>query len=90
MADSLPKTFKAAVFEKVGAPLTIKELPLQLPKEGELLVKVLACGVCHSDMMVQSGELGNPLSVVDFETSCVCDSLTLGAQPEDSRPRGDW
>lgn len=59
MADSLPKTYKAAVFEKADAPLTIKELPLELPKEGELLIKVLACGVCHSDLMTQSGVMGN-------------------------------
>jgi hypothetical protein len=52
---SLPKTYKAAVFEKQDAPITIKDVPLKHPSTGEVLVKVIACGVCHSDAMVQAG-----------------------------------
>lgn len=64
MAPALPKTFKAAVFKKAGDPLVIEELDLKEPTAGEILIKVLATGVCHSDAMVQSGILGNPLSGV--------------------------
>ena len=60
MAQTLPETYKAAVFESKGAPLTIKDLPLELPKAGEVLVKVLATGICHSDALVQQGVFGNP------------------------------
>jgi hypothetical protein len=42
---SLPKTYKAAVFEKADAPFTIKDLDTPKPKQGEILVKVIACGV---------------------------------------------
>jgi len=64
MAPNLPKTFKAAVFEKADAPLTIKDIPLELPKQGEILVKVLASGVCHSDAMVQAGHMGNSFPII--------------------------
>lgn len=64
MSPSLPKTYKAAVFEKAGAPLTIKEVELKLPSPGEVLVKVLAVGVCHSDSAVQSGIFGNSFPIV--------------------------
>ncbi|KAH7319423.1 putative alcohol dehydrogenase [Rhexocercosporidium sp. MPI-PUGE-AT-0058] len=61
---SLPKTYKAAVFEKANAPLTIKDVPLEAPSAGQVLVKVLACGVCGSDSGVQSGGFGNSFPIV--------------------------
>ncbi|KAK4946691.1 hypothetical protein LTR10_014193 [Elasticomyces elasticus] len=59
MAPELPKEYKTGVFESKGAPLTFKQVKLELPKDGEVLVKVLACGVCHSDQAVQHGLFGN-------------------------------
>ena len=61
---SLPKTYKAAVFEKKGAPFAIKDLELKKPSTGEFLVKTIACGVCHSDAMVQEGSFGNGFPIV--------------------------
>ena len=61
---SLPKTYKAAVFEKPNAPLTIKDVPLKEPSVGEVLVKVLATGVCHSDAVVCAGAFGNSFPIV--------------------------
>lgn len=58
---SLPKTFKAALFKKANDPLTIEDVDLKEPVAGEILIKVLATGVCHSDVDVQSGFFGNPL-----------------------------
>ena len=58
---SLPKTYKAALFKEVNAKLTVEDVELKEPGPGEVLVKVLACGVCHSDANVQNGALGNPL-----------------------------
>ncbi|RDW82767.1 alcohol dehydrogenase-10 [Coleophoma cylindrospora] len=61
---SLPKTYKAAVLEKVNAPFTLKDIELKLPERGEVLVKVLATGVCHSDSVVQSGAFGNAFPII--------------------------
>jgi alcohol dehydrogenase, propanol-preferring len=54
---TIPKTCKFAVCEKAGAKLVIKELPVPEPKEGEILIKVNACGVCHSDSVRTSHRL---------------------------------
>ena len=55
---SLPKTYKRAVFKSQGAPLELEEVPLEAPPKGEVLVKVEACGVCHSDSFVQHNAFG--------------------------------
>ncbi len=46
---------KAAVLEEFGAPLSIQELELAEPKAGEVLVRLVACGVCHTDLYTASG-----------------------------------
>src|SRR5882724_1056716 len=46
---------RAAVLEEFGAPLTVQELDLAEPKTGEVLVRLVACGVCHSDLYTASG-----------------------------------
>src|SRR3954466_15438421 len=46
---------RAAVLEEFGAPLEIEELELAEPKAGEVLVRLVACGVCHTDMYTASG-----------------------------------
>ena len=61
MAPSLPKTYKAAVFKAKGEKLTIEDQELKEPVAGEVLIKVEACGVCHSDSMVQQASMGSPL-----------------------------
>ena len=58
MAPSIPKNHKAAMFKDKGGPIVVEEIETKEPQEGEILVKVLACGVCHSEMMVQQGFLG--------------------------------
>ncbi|KIX08237.1 uncharacterized protein Z518_02893 [Rhinocladiella mackenziei CBS 650.93] len=63
MAQNLPSEFKKAVFEAKGQPLVFKHVKLELPQPGEVLVKVLACGVCHSDHVVQHGLFGNSFPI---------------------------
>lgn len=58
---SLPKTYKIAIFKKANDPLTFEDVELKEPVEGEVLIKVLATGVCHSDADVQAAAFGNPL-----------------------------
>jgi len=50
---SLPKTYKAAVLEKPNAPFVFQDRELKLPQAGEVLVKVIATGVCFSDAGVK-------------------------------------
>src|SRR6184192_217905 len=46
---------RAAVLEEFGAPLEVQELDLAEPKSGEVLVRLVACGVCHTDLFTASG-----------------------------------
>src|SRR6201999_3096403 len=46
---------RAAVLEQFGAPLVVQEVDLADPRAGEVLVRLVACGVCHTDMYTASG-----------------------------------
>src|SRR5215211_308645 len=46
---------RAAVLEEFGAPLAVQELDLDEPRAREVLVRLEACGVCHTDMYTASG-----------------------------------
>ena len=46
---------RAAVLEEFAKPLNVTELELAEPKAGEVLVRLEACGVCHTDMYTASG-----------------------------------
>ena len=46
---------RAAVLEEFGKPLVVQELDLAEPRQGEALVRLEACGVCHTDLYTASG-----------------------------------
>ena len=46
---------RAAVAWKAGEPLTIETIDMEGPKAGEVLVEVMATGVCHTDAFTLSG-----------------------------------
>ena len=46
---------RAAVLEEFGSPLVVQEVDLAEPKAGEVLVRLVACGVCHTDLYTASG-----------------------------------
>ena len=46
---------RAAVLEEFGEPLAVQEVELAEPRDGEVLVRLHACGVCHTDLYTASG-----------------------------------
>ena len=46
---------RAAVLEEFGQPLVVQEVDLAEPKDREVLVRLAACGVCHTDLYAASG-----------------------------------
>ena len=46
---------RAAVLEEFGQPLAVQEIELEEPHPGEALVRLVACGVCHTDLYTASG-----------------------------------
>jgi propanol-preferring alcohol dehydrogenase len=51
---------RAMIFEKPGKPLRAAEIPTPKPRSNEILIRVLACAVCRTDLHVVDGELPNP------------------------------
>jgi len=48
------------IFEKVGQPLRLAEIPVPQPGPGQVLLRVYACGVCRTDLHIFDGELSQP------------------------------
>jgi alcohol dehydrogenase len=69
---SIPRTIRGAVLNTMGAdtpysdsrPITIDELELTGPGPGELLVRIEAAGLCHSDLSVVNGSRPRPLPML--------------------------
>ncbi|HJW47718.1 MAG TPA: alcohol dehydrogenase AdhP [Lysobacter sp.] len=52
----MDRTMKAAVVRAFGQPLVIEEVPVPRPGPGDVLVKIEACGVCHTDLHAAEGD----------------------------------
>src|SRR4029434_1359795 len=56
MTPKPAKTMKAAVVREFGKPLTIEEVPAPKVGPGQILVKIAATGVCHTDLHAADGD----------------------------------
>jgi len=50
----------AMIFEAVGKPLVLKQIPIPEPGNDQILIKIIACGICRTDLHVLDGELTKP------------------------------
>src|SRR4051794_14211441 len=73
---------RAAVLEEFGQPLEVQELELAEPKDGEVLVRLVACGVCHTDLFTASGAdpSGYKPTVLGHEGAGVVEKLGPGVR----------
>ena len=55
---------RAAVLDQIGSPLRIADLQLDAAGAGEVLVRIEAAGVCHSDLHYMTGDLAARLPIV--------------------------
>lgn len=55
---------KAAVCREFGKPLVVEEVALRAPRAGEVEVKIEACAICHSDILLAEGAWGGNLPAV--------------------------
>jgi len=71
---------RAAVLEEFGEPLSVQEVDLQAPASGEVLVRLEACGVCHTDLYTASGAdpSGYAPAVLGHEGAGVVESIGEG------------
>ncbi len=72
---------KAAVCRKFGDPLRIEDVAIAAPGPGEVLVKLAACAICHSDIMFIDGAWGGDLpAVYGHEAAGVVESIGSGVE----------
>jgi propanol-preferring alcohol dehydrogenase len=57
---NIPQTMKAMLLNVPHTPLRLAEIPVPTPGPGKVLLKVRACGVCHTDLHIVDGELTEP------------------------------
>jgi S-(hydroxymethyl)glutathione dehydrogenase/alcohol dehydrogenase len=71
---------KAAVLYEANTPMVIEQADLQGPGPGEVLVRLSACGVCHSDLHILKGEWAgfDPPIVVGHEGSGIVQEIGAG------------
>lgn len=55
-----PDSMQAMVMEEANHPLVLKTIPIPSPNEQQVLVKIIACGVCRTDLHIVDGELNKP------------------------------
>ncbi len=73
---------RAAVFQQPGRAVAIEDLILDPPRAGEVRVRILASGVCHSDLHVRDGEWPRPGPfVIGHEGAGIVEALGPGVDP---------
>jgi propanol-preferring alcohol dehydrogenase len=71
------------VFERVGLPLEMRDLPDPEPGPGQVLIEVRACGVCRTDLHVVDGDLTEPALPLILGHEAVGVVRSLGAGVSD-------
>ena len=56
--------FRAAVLHQIDTPLRVQEVEMAALRPGDVLVRVHASGLCHTDLEVMQGSLAYPLPIV--------------------------
>ena len=70
---------KAAVLYDYNGPFRIEDVTLEPPRAGEVLVRIVATGMCHTDAAVRSGEIPLPLPhVLGHEGAGVVEAVGVG------------
>jgi len=57
---NLPENMKGMVLREQKKPLVLKTLAIPIPAPGQVLIKVIACGICRTDLHIMDGELPYP------------------------------
>jgi Zn-dependent alcohol dehydrogenase len=55
---------RAVISREIGKPVVVETVSVDPPQRGEVMIKLAACGVCHSDLSATNGTIPFPLPVV--------------------------
>src|SRR5271154_5754007 len=56
----MARSGKAAICRELNKPVVVETISVESPKRGEVMVKLAACGVCHSDLSATNGTIPLP------------------------------
>lgn len=78
----VPDLMRAAIWNGGSAELVIESIPVPTPLRDEALIRVAACGVCHTDLHVMKGEVAFPSpAVMGHEVSGTIVEIGAGSGP---------
>jgi len=80
----IPTSMRAAVLHDDTETFTVMTVPTPTPRVGEALVRVVSCGVCHSDLHVLRGQIAFPRPAV-LGHEIYGEVVALGPDTDDSR-----
>src|SRR5215813_3113477 len=79
LAPSRRSTMRAAVLYGFNEPFKVEKVELKEPQQGEVMVKLAASGVCHSDLSIQRGILPMmPPIIIGHEGAGVVEAVGPG------------
>jgi S-(hydroxymethyl)glutathione dehydrogenase/alcohol dehydrogenase len=72
---------KAAVLHEVPGTLSVEEVQIDRPGPGEVLIRTVAAGICHSDLHFLEGKMGHPTpTVLGHESAGVVEAVGEGVR----------
>ena len=60
----MAKSARAVICREMGKPVVVERITVQPPKRGEAMIKLAACGVCHSDLSATNGTIPMKLPMI--------------------------
>jgi len=79
---AIPATMRAMILDAPHQPLRLREVPVPRPGPHQVLLRVHACGVCHTDLHIVDGELTEPKLPLILGHQIVGTVVELGARVE--------
>ena len=64
MSETKYQRAKAVLCREINKPVVVEEIDVELPRHGEVMIKLAACGICHSDLSATNGTIPFPPPVV--------------------------
>ncbi len=81
--SEVPSKMRAMVLVRAHAPLELREVAVPAPGPGQLLLRVLACGVCRTDLHIADGELTDPKLPLILGHEIVGEVVGVGSRGSD-------
>src|SRR5271157_5446469 len=60
----MARTARAVICRELGKPVKVEQITVDSPLRGEVMIKLAACGVCHSDLSASNGTLPLKLPLI--------------------------